>query len=221
MSWKLLGLVGVIGGSAGCMDMNLSFGPGVQGSGKAGSETRDVSSFEKIEMRGAYDVEVKVGDKQHVEISGDDNLLKLVETSVKDGTLILSTKENVHPKTKLKVLISAPNLQAFSLKGAGDVNIQGVHEDNFTIDLRGAGDLTASGEAKKLDVTLKGAGDLKLYDLRAESASVDLSGAGDVNVYASKFLKAKVSGVGDLSYKGHPATVEKTKSGVGDINDAD
>lgn len=220
MKWKLLGLLGVVSG-AGCMDMNLSVGPGVQGSGKEATETRDVAKFNKIEMQGAYDVDVKLGSKQSVSIKGDDNLLKLVETKVADGTLVLSTKENVHPTHHLKVTITAPNLQSFALKGAGDVNIQGVHEDNFSVDLRGAGDLTAAGEAKKLDVTLKGAGDVKLYDLHAENASVDLSGAGDVNVYASKYLKAKVSGVGDLSYKGHPATVEKDKSGVGDINDAD
>ncbi len=220
MKWKLLGLIGVMGG-AGCMDMNLNMEPGVHGSGKQASENRDVSKFNKIEMQGAYDVDVKLGSKQSVAISGDDNLIKLVETKVTDGTLVLSTKENVHPSKKLRVTITAPNLQSFALKGAGDVNIQGIHEDNFAIDLRGAGDLTAAGEAKKLSVTLKGAGYVKLYDLHSENASVDLSGAGDVNVYASKYLKAKVSGVGDLSYKGHPATVEKDKSGVGDIKDAD
>lgn len=220
MNWKVLGLVGLVG-SVGCMDFNMNMRPGVQGSGKLATETRDVASFSKIDMRGAYDVTVKLGAKQHVEITGDDNLVKLVETKVQDGALVLSTKENVHPKNKLKVAITAPNLQAFALKGAGDVTIDGIHENNFTLDLRGAGDLTASGEAKQLDVTLKGAGDLKLYDLHSENASVDLSGAGNVDIYASKDLKAKVSGVGDLSYKGHPATVEKNKSGVGEIRDAD
>ena len=218
MNWKLLGLVGVIGAS-GCMDLDLNLDQGVRGSGKLASEHRSVGNFSKIDMRGAYDVSVKVGPATSVDISGDDNLLKLVETTVEDGTLVLSSTKNMHPKKPMKVTITTPDLAAFALKGAGDVDISGVHNDSFTVDLKGAGDLKASGEAAKVDATLKGAGDMDLYNLHAGEVSADLSGAGDMKVYASKYLNAKVSGVGDLSYKGHPAKVDKSKSGVGDINE--
>src|SRR5205814_5782767 len=168
---------------------------------------------------GAYDVVVKVGRSTSVDISGDDNLVKLVETTVENGTLVLTSKKNMHPLKPLKVTISTPDLKAFALKGAGDVNISGVHNDDFTVDLRGAGDLTATGRANKVDATLKGAGDMNLYGLQAQNVSADLSGAGDMKVYATKYLNAKVSGVGDLSYKGHPRRVDKSKSGVGDISE--
>ena len=59
--------------------------------------------------------------------------------------------------------------------------------------------------------------DLSFADLRHAT----LNGAGDLNVWASKYLNAKMAGVGDLSYKGHPVKVDRDKSGVGDINEVD
>jgi len=222
MDFKILGLAGLVA-TVGCMDMNMSFDQGVRGSGTSATEHRKVDAFSRIDMKGAYDVEVTVGPKTSIDITGDDNLVKLVETTVdhETGTLTLSTKKNVHPTKGLKVIITTPSLSAFTLKGAGDVNIDGLHGDEFNVNLSGAGDLTAKGNVNSVVATLHGAGDMNLYDVHASNVDADLSGAGDMKVWASKYLKAKMSGVGDLTYKGHPATVDKTKSGVGDISAED
>ena len=220
MDFKLIGLAGILS-VTGCVGLNLDLGPGVQGSGKEATEHRDVKDFSKIDTHGAFDVAVKCGPSRSVEITGDDNLVKLVETTVEDGTLTLTSEKNLHAKKGLKVTITTPHLTSFSLKGAGDVSIDGVNEKDFTVDLKGAGDLTASGKADNLNVTLKGAGDVKMYDLHADNVTATLNGAGDLNVWASKYLSAKMSGAGDLSYKGHPAKVDKDKTGVGDISEAD
>ena len=223
MDFKIVGLAGLLA-SVGCMDMDINFDQGIKGSGVTATEHRKVDAFSKIDMKGAYDVNVTVGPKTSVDITGDDNLVKLVEATVdhETGTLTLSTKKNIHPSRKgLKVNITTPNLNEFTLKGAGDVNIEGLHGDDFNVNLSGAGDLTAKGEVSSVTAKLHGAGDMNLYDLHSSNVDADLSGAGDMKVWASKYLKAKMSGVGDLSYKGHPAKVEKNKSGVGDINEED
>jgi hypothetical protein len=220
MVLKFIAFAGVLS-SIGCIGMDLHFDDGVKGSGKVIQEQRKVSGFSKIDMKGAYDVEVKVGPATKVELKGDDNLLKLIETSVENGSLVLSSKKNLRPTKGLRVTISTPNLTAFLLKGAGDVNIEGINTKEFTVDLRGAGDLLASGKADKVNAVLKGAGDMNLYGLRASNVDAELSGAGDMNVWASKHLKARMSGVGDLSYKGNPATVDKSKSGIGSISAED
>src|SRR5579885_1637946 len=123
MICKVLGLIGIVA-ATGCMVISADLDQGVKGSGKEATEHRTVTAFSKIDMRGAYDVQVNVGPATGVTITGDDNLLKLVETTVKDATLVLSTKKNVHPsKNGLKVSITTPDLSSFSLSGAGDVNI--------------------------------------------------------------------------------------------------
>lgn len=220
MDLKMIGLVGVLA-SAGCMHMDFDLDQGVKGSGKLAKEHRTVSKFSKIELNGAYDVEVKVGPATSVDLSGDDNLLKLVKTTVEDGTLVLTTTKDINTKKPMKVTVTTPDLSAFTLNGAGDVNIEGVKGEEFSIDLSGAGDLSAKGHVTKLSVTMNGAGDVKLYELHADNVTAELNGAGDMKVWASKYLKASMSGAGDLSYKGHPAKVDKDSSGVGDISAAD
>lgn len=219
MVLKLLGLVG-LAGTVGCQDMMFG-NDGVQGSGRSATESRKIGNFSRIETKGAFDVKVKVGPVASLQIKGDDNLLKLIETTVDNGTLLLSTKENINPKKDIVVTITTPRLQSFNLKGAGDVDIDGVKEEKFTLDLRGAGDMNVRGTARDLEITLKGAGDMDLYDLRAENVRASLRGAGDIRVYASRYLKAEVMGAGDLHYKGHPEKVEKAASGIGDIEEVD
>ena len=54
-----------------------------------------------------------------------------------------------------------------------------------------------------------------VIDLTGDEAEVN--GSGDVEVYASKSLYARVSGSGDIDYKGNPANVDKKTSGSGDV----
>jgi len=220
MVLKAIGLISAMA-SVGCVAMDMNFGQGVQGSGKMATEHRKVSGFTKIDTEGAYDIVVKIGPAAGMDITGDDNLVKLVETKMKGDTLVVSTKKDIHSKKGLKITITTPSLTSFSLEGAGDVDISGVKDSNFSVALSGAGDLKAVGQTKNLHASLSGAGDMKLFDLQAESVDATLSGTGDLKVYASKKLKANMSGVGDISYKGHPGDVQKSSSGVGDINSAD
>lgn len=220
MDWKMLGIVAAAAGSTGCVDISILH-PGVQGSGKAATEHRTVSKFSSIDAKGSFDVDVKIGGAPSITITGDDNLLKLVETKVDGDTLVLSTTKDYNSKTNMKVMVTAPSLEDFDLHGAGDVNIRGVKQESMGLHLYGAGDLTAEGTVRDLKVDLYGAGDIDLFGLKAENATATLKGAGDMNVFASNKLDVKVMGAGDVTYKGHPKTVTKSASGVGDIQSAD
>ena len=45
-----------------------------------------------------------------------------------------------------------------------------------------------------------------------------VSGSGDIQVTASQSLKARVSGSGDISYRGNPEKQDFKTSGSGDIS---
>ena len=219
MNWKMLGIVAAVG-SVGCMDINILHG-GVQGSGKSATEHRTVSKFSSIDAKGSFDVDVQVGPATSVTITGDDNLLKFVETKVDGDTLVLSTTKNFSTKTEMKVKVTVPSLNEFDLHGAGDVKVTGLKQEKVGLHLYGAGDLSAEGTVRDLQVDLYGAGDIDLFGLKAENATATLKGAGDMNVYATNKLDVKVMGAGDISYKGHPKSVVKSSSGVGEISSAD
>jgi hypothetical protein len=69
-----------------------TLGDSVIGSGKKASETRKVDSFTQLELLGVGRIEVTIGNRQPLELSGDDNILPLIETKVTDGKLVSTLK---------------------------------------------------------------------------------------------------------------------------------
>lgn len=59
-----------------------------QGSGVLATQARDVAPFTGVELAGANNVVVHVGDPQSVVVNADDNLIDRVTTEVQSGTLI-------------------------------------------------------------------------------------------------------------------------------------
>ena len=65
---------------------------------------------------------------------------------------------------------------------------------------------------------MSGSGDIRAYDLQADFVDAQVSGSADIRVTANEMLKARVSGSGDISYKGNPKKIDTKSSGSGDIS---
>src|SRR5262245_7570951 len=74
-------------------------GRGIQGSGARKTEKRDFASFKSIDASGAYDVTVVCQQAQSFEIEGDDNILPIIKTEVRDGVLRIHN-ESAYNSTK-------------------------------------------------------------------------------------------------------------------------
>ncbi|PYS45997.1 MAG: hypothetical protein DMF68_20530 [Acidobacteria bacterium] len=199
---------------AGCKFGSFS---GKTGSGNMKVEKRTVPAFTSVNISGAYDVEIVAQKEQSVEIEGDDNLLPLIKTEVKNGVLEIGNSQSISTKRNLRVRISVPKLDAISTSGASDIVITGVKSDEFNIESSGASNLKMSGEAKSIVIKTSGAGEIDAKDLRAEKVNITSTGAATADVYASEELRASVSGAGDVNYYGNPKTVSEDKNGAGSI----
>ena len=189
----------------------------VSGSGAAKVDKRSMPAFTAVHISGAYEVEIVAQKEQSLVIEGDDNLLPLIKTEVKNGVLEISNEKSFSTKNKLRVRISVQKLDGIETSGASDIIATNVKSDEFKIDTSGASELKVSGEAKTLSVDSSGAGTIDTKDLHAEKADVHTSGAANVEVYATEELSAKVSGAGTVDYYGNPKTVKEDKSGAGVI----
>jgi hypothetical protein len=187
------------------------------GSGTMKLEKRTVPSFTAVDISGAYNVEIVVQKEPSLEVEGDDNLLPLVTTEVRNGVLEISNSKSYSTKHEMSLRISVPSLDAITSSGASDIIISDVKSDGFKIDVSGAGQLEVSGEAKSLEIKQSGAGDVNAKDLHAAKVNIDSSGAATADVYASEELRASVSGAGRVNYFGDPKTVNKEASGAGSI----
>ena len=190
----------------------------VSGSGTMKLEKRDVPAFSAVNISGAYDVEIVVQKAQSLEIEGDDNLLPLIRTQVKNGVLSINNEKSFSTRKALRLIISVPALDAITTSGASEFTVTNVKSDEFNIEASGAGSLHISGETKALEVGMSGAVSLDAKDLKAQKVSVTSSGAASADVYASEELRASVSGAGNVDYYGDPKSVTEDASGAGSIS---
>ncbi|HVH99152.1 MAG TPA: head GIN domain-containing protein [Enhygromyxa sp.] len=199
----------------------LLSGCGLRGSGTPATETRELDSFSKIDLGGAFDLVVHVdpGATQKVEVTADDNIIEKIETSVSGGELDVEMKDVslLRPKTDIVVEVWVPSLAAIDASGASDIDVQGLHGDSFTLELSGASDSTVQGAVERFDIRISGAGELDAKGLHAKSVTLKLSGAGEAVVAASESLDVDISGAGDVTYFGDPTNVIQEISGAGSL----
>ncbi len=99
---------------------------GVKGSGVLGEEVRDLSNFDKIEIAGSFKVSVNVGDVTGLKIIAEDNLIELITTDVKNGTLFIEPEREITPSEEMRINISTPILNSVECLGANSVIVRGI-----------------------------------------------------------------------------------------------
>ena len=191
---------------------------GIPGSGVSKTEARDVGQFKQFSIAGAGNVDIKFGKEPKLEITADDNLLDLIETTVSEGHLEISFKESVSPKSPLEFKIVTPELSHVKVSGACQVNVEDVKTKEFHIRLAGASSFSGTGTVDALQIKGSGANKIDLENLVAKSVNIVLSGAGAGSVHATESIDAKVSGAAPLAVYGKPKDVAKKTSGVSSID---
>jgi hypothetical protein len=187
------------------------------GSGVEKTETRNPGAFSRIEASGATRIEVTAGQAANsVVISGDDNVVPLVKTTVSDGVLRI-TMEDVH-NTKLPLIlkISTPKLTAFNGSGATRLNVSNLSGERFEMTGSGSTKAELGGKVDNLVLKTSGAGNVDAVKLAVRTAEIKTSGASHVDVNASEKLSVSISGAGKVNYKGNP-TVSQSISGAGKV----
>jgi len=199
------------------------------------TDKRDVGAFTGIDMRGFGKMVLTQGDTQSVTISGSDNVVPLVKTTVQDGTLIIELQEkvNVLNLDKQNILtfdITVKDLTTLTVSGAAQVEMAALNTSALTMTMSGAGqfvlsklaatsadirltglgDIEVIGEVTRETVTISGAGDVRAGDLKSKTADVSITGLGGATVWATDQLNGTISGAGSVSYYGEPKTNVKT-----------
>ena len=191
---------------------------GVQGSGVRKTEKRDLAAFKSIETNGAFEIQVTCQQPASFEIEGDDNILPLIKTEVRDGVLHIHNETSYNSNRLIMMRIDLADLNRFATEGAADVSITNVKNDKLSVNSSGAAKIKAEGQTKLVEINVPGAAKVDASNLRAERATVTVNGAAQVDVYASQQLDATVSGVGQVTYDGNPSVVNKNVTGLGSVN---
>jgi len=215
----------------------------IKGNGNVVTIERSVGDYESIASAGWFDVILVSGEEGRIMLKGEENLLEYVETEVKNGKLTIKTAKGVNLRSSnwkggIVVTIPIEEISDVSLAGSGDViSRTTIKTERFKASLAGSGDVTLSVEASDFEASLSGSGDMEFegfatnfkvsvagsgdidaFGLNAEFVEANVAGSADLNVTVNQTIKARVSGSGDITYKGNPTKIDSKTSGAGDIS---
>jgi hypothetical protein len=118
---------------------------------------------------------------------------------------------------RLRIVVTAPNVTRFNVRGSQRLKIQNYDQPNLAIDLAGSGEVEASGTAQALTLTIAGSGEADLEGLRLTDATVDISGSGNARLGPSGRARVSISGSGDVEMTTRPQQLETSISGSGEV----
>ena len=191
---------------------------GVQGSGVAAEERREVPVFQALDASGAVSVTLTVkpglaAPEEPIEltVSGDDNLVPEVETAVEAGVLVVRVRggRDLDPTLPLRVTAAVPALSASRSSGTAEVQVHGLDGDVFLVEASDSSDVVLSGRTSALRIESSGSADIAARDLAAGEVTVDSNGSSDVEVCAEDTLQVTASGQSDVTYFCSPAEVDQ------------
>jgi hypothetical protein len=191
----------------------------VKGSGNVVTETREVSGFDTISLRGMGSVIVDQTGREKLSITADDNFFPYLETAVEGKKLVIRIPENVvfRDVTDLTFRIDVSTLKAVELMGAGSFEINDLDTDRWRVTVPGAGSISVSGQAREQTIRLDGASSYMAEDLDSDVAKILTNGAGTAVVRVSDELDVTINGLGKVEYIGNPAVKEQIK-GLGFVS---
>lgn len=190
------------------------------GSGNLLSETRDITTFNKVSSEGVITLTITQGDVPSLKVTADDNIIDRVISKVVNNELRLYLADGNYREIHIDINLVVPELSQIRNYGAGNVTISNL---NLTGDLllenEGSTAIEMSGSANTLTITNEGSGPVEAFEFIARNTFIDIIGSGDCKVYCTKTLKANIEGSGDVYYKGNPI-IDFTVSGSGRVIDA-
>ncbi len=124
-----------------------------------------------------------------------------------------------HTGARLKVVMTAPKVTRFELKGVDRLNIEAYDQDSLEISTTGMAKVTGQGKTKALTLNMTGAGEADLGGLDAETVEVDISGAAEATVAPRTSARLDISGSGEVDLKTRPVKLEKNISGSGEVHE--
>lgn len=200
--------------------MNTTFVNTVRGSGNFKSESRNIDRYEAIDVFGTYDIEVISRQNSAFQISGDDNILPLIKTEVRDKTLYIYVDRdtNISPKLRLKIKTSSDRIDKISSQGVNNLTVDRLDNNVFSLLQNGTGNTKLYGKTNKFLIKINGSIYINAINFYSQQVAIKLLGTSQIDVYANEELKLDILGMGKVNYYGDPSRIIKNVLGMSSVN---
>ncbi|MGB3455906.1 MAG: DUF2807 domain-containing protein [Litorimonas sp.] len=178
----------------------------------------DLSGFDKIEVSGVYELDIREGDRFSVRTEATEKDARRQDVTVSNGRLILAAnddeKRNWNPGDRdgsILAVITLPRLSGLEVAGVATGEVSAFTGGNLSVEIAGVGNLELSGECDSLEIEMAGVGEVDAEDLVCEDVEATLGGVGELSVHATRRVEANAGGIGQIEVYGDP--------GIRDVSD--
>lgn len=170
--------------------------------GERGEYVKQFSArdFERLEIGGAYAIEIRQGATFSVSADGDRDEVEELDIKVRNGVLRVDRPNSYrffnNRGSRIGLVITMPTLRGLDLSGANKSRITGFRNlDDLDVDLSGASNTEMEVEVSRLKMEISGASKVALKG-RSRTAEISLSGASRLDATQMAMEEADVEASG-------------------------
>ena len=176
-----------------------------------------------VQAKKGYSFIIKDGAKLEVHVSAP-----MVKTALINGSADIDFKNGIDIQGDINLTVNGSgDIEAkkvrcadlnIKVNGSGDIELANIKATSVNACVNGSGDIALKGQCAESNLSVSGSGDISASSLKADNVNASVSGSGDITCHATKTLTTRVSGSGDIGYKGNPEITLKSKKGLYKIN---
>ncbi len=212
---------------------------GIKGTGNVQKEMRSVSGkFTKISVSRGIEVIVEQGNDVFIEVETDQNLLKHIITKVENGTLVVTSDENIYSADAETVHVKLPIIDGLettsgsnikcksilkgtniAIKSSSGSEIEAALEyDTISSESTSGSSINLSGKALKSTSQSSSGSTIDAAGLLANEVVAEATSGSSTEVHPLVSLKGKASSGASINYDSNPKTVSKEETSGGSVS---
>ncbi len=207
------------------------------------SQVRNITGFTEIDVSTGIKVELTMGNKEHVEVFADEEVIDRIITRLSGEELEIYIKSSnswfgSNKKYKnIVVKVTAVKIKSLDVSsGARIVTINKIKTDELELDASSGGALSISfevdkascetssgssavlkGKTNSIELDASSGSSIKASDVVAQEVDADVSSGASIRITVVSKLKAEASSGGSIKYSGTPKFVDIEKSSGGGV----
>ena len=213
----------------------------IDGNDRIVEQTRvfDNLFFDEVISNGNFDVEIIQDNSYDVVVRADDNVLPYISTYLQGNKLYIENKNNKCYSTSNRpvIFIYSPTLSFVKLNGSGNIHCKNWLDNTLELELSGSGNIVFEGmllktlfanvsgsgnielygSTKTGDLSISGSGKIKAFSFYQDQSFATISGSGNIYTFFYDLLDVKITGSGNVFYKGDSRYIKADISGSGRI----
>ncbi len=195
-----------------------------------------ISAFDRVDLEGSADVDIRTGLAPSVLATGEDKQLERLDIRVENGVLRIGQKRGSQGwgGKPVRVAVTTGSLLSATLSGSGNMGVDRVtgpfsgrvsgsgtmllpdlKASSLSLGISGAGDIKGAGSCDDAVVRLTGSGTIDASRLQCATLRVAVTGSGNVKARATGTADLAITGSGNIDVTGGArCTTRTTGSGT-------